>query len=282
MKLVRMLGPAHRTCAKSKLLYYALRSVLYRGSRVSCPVCGGHFRKFLPFGVRERRRNARCPRCGSFERHRLLMLYLKERTNFFTSHLKVLEFAPHVYLQERLRRMKNLEYISADLASPLAMVSMDITDIKFEDNQFDCVICYHVLEHVPDDLKAMREICRILRPGAWGILQPPVDQNREKTFEDTSVVTPEARERLFGRFDHVRVYGRDYKERLESAGFKVRVDDFISELSIDADKYGLMRDEPMYYCIKPVEGSRSPRAALSTPDQRRARVLDRVIPSKPN
>lgn len=219
------------------------------GYRFTCPICGGHFRKLLPFGVKPRP-NARCPRCGSLERHRLLWLYLKAKTNLFADDLKFLDIAPMDCLQRKFRAMPNLDYISVDLESPIAMVKMDITDMQFPSNYFDCIICYHVLEHIFDDRKAMAEIFRVLKPGGWAILQVPI--LRDKTFEDPSVTAPEDRERIFGQRDHVRIYGLDYRDRLEAVGFNVKVDDYVKQLSEDAiKKYGLMEDETIYFCSKP-------------------------------
>jgi len=224
-------------------------SLLYSGYRVSCPICGGHFRKFLSVGVKPRP-NAQCPRCGSLERHRLLWLYLKDRTGLFADNLRLLDIAPIDCLQRKFRAMRNLDYISVDLESPLTMVKMDVTDMQYPNNHFDCIICYHVLEHVPDDRKAMGEILRVLKPGGWAILQVPI--LRDKTFEDPSVTAPEDRERVFGQRDHVRVYGLDYKNRLELAGLNVKIDDYVTQLGDDAiRKYGLMKDEDIYFCSKP-------------------------------
>lgn len=215
-----------------------------------CPCCGWHFRKFLPYGAMKRP-NVGCPRCDSAERHRLLMLYLKNRTNLFSDNLRVLHFAPEYIFQKSFESMPNLDYISADLDSPLAMVKMDITNILYEDNSFDVILCSHVLEHVVDDQKAMRELFRVLKPGGWAILGSPMDLNRDKTFEDPSIASPEDQIRTFGYPGHVRIYGRDYKERLEKAGFTVRVDSYVRELSPDTiKKYGLMRDEDIYVCTK--------------------------------
>jgi len=109
---------------------------------------------------------------------------------------------------------------------------------------------HHVLEHIPDDKKAMSEILRVLKPSGWAILQVPI--LAEKTIEDPIVRSPEERERVYGQFDHVRAYGLDYKDRLEDAGFIVTVDNFVNELGEDAIRgHGLMRDESIYYCVKP-------------------------------
>jgi len=236
---------------QARRIYFNLRCLWYLGNRYICPCCNGRFRKFLPFGVKPRA-NALCPRCGSLERHRLLWLYLKNRTNFFKDNLKVLDIAPMDFFQQKCKALPNLNYISADISSPIAMIKMDITNISMRDNQFDCIICYHVLEHIPDDQKAMRELFRVLKPGGWAILQSPIDYHRDKTFEDQNIVLPEERERIFGQKDHVRIYGRDYKDRLERAGFTVNPDNYVRELGDDKiKKYGLMKDEIIYFCTKP-------------------------------
>lgn len=221
--------------------------MFYIGNQVVCPCCGRHFRRFHPSGI-----DALCLRCSSVERHRLIWLYLKNRTNFFSDNLKVLHFAPEYIFEKTFRSMPTLSYITADLNPDKAMVEMDIVNIPCEENSFDVILCSHVLEHVIDDGKAMRELFRVLKPGGWTILQSYLDSKRDKTFEDPSVVTPEDRERLFGQYDHVRIYGRDYKDRLEKAGFKVRVDDYVRDLGIDMiKKYGLREDEDIYFCTKP-------------------------------
>jgi SAM-dependent methyltransferase len=232
----------------ARKVFLAIRSF---GSRLECPCCGGRFWEFLPFGVTPRP-NALCPGCGSLERHRLLWLFLRDRTNFFTARLRVLDVAPTRFFSERCTRLQNLDYVSADLSSPLAHLHMDITDIPLPDDSFDCIICCHVLEHIPDDRKAMRELYRILRPGGWAIIQSPIDASRDKTFEDPGVVSPEDRHRLFGQSDHVRVYGRDYQERLEEAGFVVRMESYMRDLgSRQTRKYGLGAEEEICACSKP-------------------------------
>ena len=247
IRLVKAIVPEryHPTLGE---IYRICRSFLYIGNRYICPCCGWRFRTLLPYG-NKKRPNVGCPRCNSAERHRLLWLYLKNKTNFFSDNLKVLHFAPEYIFQKTLRFMSNLDYISADLNSPMAMVKMDITNILYEDNSFDVILCSHVLEHVVDDRKAMRELFRVLKPGGWGILQVPI--LRDKTFEDLSIVSPEDRERIFGQKDHVRIYGCDYKDRLEEAGFTVKVDGYVRELGDDKiKKHGLSEDQDIYFCAK--------------------------------
>ncbi len=234
-------------------IYHNMRSLFYMGNNLECPICGGHFRKFLTFGVVPKP-NAVCPRCTSHGRHRLLWLYLRDRTDFFRSNLKVLYFAPMNIFQHKMLKMKNLDYCSADIDSPLAMTKQDITDINIPDDSFDCIICYHVFEHVLDDEKAMKEVFRILRPGGWAILQVPIDQNRERTFEDPDVTTPEEREKVFGHWEHVRIYGLDYRERLAGAGFSVKEDRYATELDPQlARKYSIGTEEIIHFCTKPVK-----------------------------
>lgn len=235
---------------KIREIYFRSRSLLYRGERFACPCCAGYFRKFLPFG-NPLRHNAMCPRCRSLERHRLLYLYLRNRTNLFSQELRVLHFAPEYIFQKTFGSMPNLDYVSADLYSQYAEVKVDIMKIPYENNSFDVILCSHVLEHVLDDRKAMREMSRVLRPHGWGILQVPIDLTREKTFEDRHIISPEERERVFGQSDHIRIYGRDYKNRLESAGFTVKVDSYVGELSSDMiQRYHLKDDEDIYFCLK--------------------------------
>ncbi len=238
-------------------MYYNLRSLLYIGNEVTCPCCGGTFSKFLAYGSDEPQEDSQCPRCGGVERHRILWLYLQNKTNFFKDRLKVLHFAPEYWFQKNFKNLPNLEYITTDLFDRLAMVKMDITNITYEDNQFDVILCSHVLEHIPDEHKAISELLRILKPSGWAILQVPLDTRREKTFEDTSIVSPEDRKRNFGQKDHVRLHGLDYKERLEKAGFKVKVEDYVQELGAEKSKKYKLEEttnghmcNKIYYCTK--------------------------------
>jgi SAM-dependent methyltransferase len=179
-------------------------------------------------------------------------MYLKNRTGFFRDKLKILDIAPMQCFQELCKNLPNVDYVSADIASELAMLKFDITDIPLPDSQFDCIICYHVFEHVPDDRKAMKELYRVLKPGGWAILQVPLDNARDKTFEDASIVLPDERKRVFGQSDHVRIYGRDYGDRLKEVGFSVKIDNYAQQLdSSEITKYGLDKSEEICYCSKP-------------------------------
>lgn len=235
----------------ARRLYFFLRSVPYVGKQVCCPICGGHFRRFIPFGVGKKiRENAICPRCYAVERHRLLWLYLRDRTNLFQDRLKILHFAPEFGFQQRLRTCANLDYTSADLDMPDAMVKSDITALPFANNTFDVILCSHVLQYIPDDRKAMSELYRVLKPGGWAILFASVDVDRAITFEDPTVADPQERLHLSKHTDPVRIYGRDYVTRLEQAGFSVRQDDYAHEIDPSLfSRYALCAD-PIFYCTK--------------------------------
>ena len=227
-------------------------ALFYQGNSVECPVCENTFSKFLPYGRLQPRKNALCPKCLSLERHRLLWLYLKDRTDFFKSEKKVLHIAPELSFMDRFRKMTNLDYTTGDLESPLADVKMDIHSIPFEDNTFDVSFCNHVMEHVEDDLKAMREIYRILKPGGWAIIQVPFFHPlSETTFDDPEITDKKGREIAFGQDDHVRKYGLDYAERLKSVGFDVTEDEFVGSISTDEQqRYALPPNEIIYMCRK--------------------------------
>jgi SAM-dependent methyltransferase len=154
-------------------------------------------------------------------------------------------------LRETLEKRLGSRYVSADLSSPDVMVRLDIVRSPFCDGSFDAIICNHVLEHVPDDRAAMRELLRLLKPGGWALLQVPIGLSLAETFEDPTITTPEAREAAFGQRDHVRIYANDYEQRLESAGFRVDVQSFAAELArVEAARYGLDTREKLYVCRK--------------------------------
>jgi hypothetical protein len=223
-------------------IYYLLRGLLYVGNTKVCPCCEWHFRKFLPC-TQTFVPGVACPRCGSLGRHRLMWLYFSNRTRLLYDRLRVLHFAPEFCIQRRLRSLSNIGYISADLNSPWARTRIDVTHIGVPDNTYDIVLCSHVLEHVPQDRVAMKEICRILKPGGWAILQVPIRWNRS-TYEDPGIVTPEEREKAFGQNDHVRIYGNDYLDRLRDAGFDATVDQYIQTFKPEQiERYGLPPNE---------------------------------------
>jgi hypothetical protein len=223
----------------------------WRGDAHFCPLCESHVREFRPAGI-ARRENARCPVCGGLERHRLLWLYFNERTDLFDDRRKkLLHVSPEYLIGRRLRSHSSIDYLSCDLESRQAMIQMDITNIDFADNTFDVVICNHVMEHIPDDLQAMSELFRVLKTGGWAILQTPI--GRAPTDEEPSPQTAIERTRRFGQRDHVRMYGPDYRERLNSVGFDVSVDGYVRTLDPNVvASYGLDLNEDIYCCRKAV------------------------------
>lgn len=245
-----VMGSIHKyAVSPARKLKRYVRKLHYRGVSRYCPVCESRVRGFLPFGVRPRP-DVLCPVCESLERHRLIWLFFENETGLFRPPLKkMLHIAPEHCFSGMFSRCANIEYLSADLSCQ-AMVRMDITDIQYPADSFDVIYCSHVLEHVPDDRKAMRELARVLRPDGWAVLQVPMGP--EQTFEDPEVTDPLERERLFGQFNHVRLYGPDYKDRLEESGFEVEVKDYGSRIDeVEQKKYGLKGDrEYIYFCRK--------------------------------
>jgi SAM-dependent methyltransferase len=223
----------------------------YKGNAVECPVCSSTFSKFLPYGRLTSRENALCPNCLALERHRLMHLYLKEKTDFFTANHKLLHVAPEYCFIDRFEKMTNLEYITADIESPLAKVKMDLHNIPFEADTFDVVFCNHVMEHVADYQQCMREIRRVLKPKGWAIIQSPQDWSKPVTFEDPTITDPKERERIFWQNDHLRLFGRDYNKELEKAGFTVKEDKFVMEMpKSKSQRFALPMEEIIYYCEK--------------------------------
>ncbi len=235
-----------------------IETKFYRGDKVICPICESSFEMFAPFGW-PKRKNARCVNCGSLERHRLIYLYLKNKTGLFNSEEKIrlLHFAPERFFYNIFSQKQNIDYIPCDLHPKMYHIGkakiykVDITNIAFDENSFDIIICTHVLEHIPDDKLAMKELYRVMKNRGWGIFQVPIDYSRERTYEDFTITSPKKREKAFGQYDHVRWYGQDYMDRLKSAGFKVTGDNYIKNFSSeDLLKYGLFSSELIYYCQK--------------------------------
>jgi SAM-dependent methyltransferase len=226
-------------------------SVWLKGDTYTDPIDGKSFKRFLPYGYGIQRPNALSPSTLSLERHRLLWLYLQNETEFFKKPLKVLHMAPEQCFLSVFKKMKNLDYTTADLYSPIVDVKADILDLPFEDNLFDLVFCNHVLEHIEDDARAMSELYRVMKPGGLGIFQIPQDVHLEQTYEDATITSPEEKAKHFGQYDHVRVYGKDYFDRLRKAGFKVEELDYSAKLSPDlVEKFCLTKGEILPVCTK--------------------------------
>lgn len=229
--------------------------LLFYGKRYKDPINNKTYRKFLPYGYSEKskRQNVLSPGTLSLERHRLLWLFLRNKTNFFSATLKVLHIAPEQCFLPIFKSMKNLEYITADIESPIADLHFDLHHAPLPDNTFDVIFANHVLEHVEDDIQCMKELFRMMKPGGWGIFQVPQDTTREKTYEDKSITSPEEREKHFWQKDHVRLYGLDYPERLKRAGFVVEEYDYTKTFTEEEiDYYRLPKGERIYLCKKPL------------------------------
>ena len=222
-----------------------------RGNTYTDPIDGKSYRRFLPYGYAKVRENVLAPGTLSLERHRLFWLYLKNETTFFSAPLRVLHFAPEQAFVQKFKKQKNLTYTTTDLNSPIADVKADICDLPFKDNSFDFIICNHVLEHIPDDTKAMQELYRVLAPSGTAIVQVPYDAKRDITFEDNTITDQRERTRIFGQYDHLRVYGMDYFKKLSSIGFEVNALDYTSGISgDDIERYRLCKGELLPVCKK--------------------------------
>ncbi len=227
--------------------------ILYKGNNVECPVCDRSFRKFLSYGSEvAHRENVLCPYDLTLERHRLMWLYLKNHSDFFTvEKLNVLHIAPEQCFHKRFKEQENLNYLTGDLVSPIADMHFDLHAIPLENNRFDVIFCNHVMEHVDDPIQCMSELYRVMKPGGWGILQVPQDFSRDTTYEDASIISPAEREKHFWQKDHVRLFGLDYPDWLRKGGFHVEefdMNDFYSEEI--QDRYRLGKGEILYIVSK--------------------------------
>jgi len=254
--------------SKSRALFRDLKTTakarLYSGSEYQCQFCNRSFRKLLHTGSHSPtlvahkvipsgyRKNARCPNCGSLDRERHIHLYLKNKAKVYDdARMRLLHFAPEENLKEALTTCSGIDYVSVDLLRN-AMTRMDIANLGFMDRTFDAIICSHVLEHVPDDRRALSELFRVLKPGGWAVIQVPISFALEVTYEDPTIIKPVERHRAFGQRDHLRIYGKDYLNRLRDAGFDVDVWSYAEEFSeAEAHKHGLLEGEKLFVCRRP-------------------------------
>ena len=229
---------------------YPLLDYWYRGKRFTDPINGKSYRKFLPYGYQKQRPNVLSPGTLSLERHRLLWLYFDLETDFFDRAADVLHIAPEQAFVKRFRQLNHRSYITSDLHSPIADVQADICNLPFSDQQFDWVVCNHVLEHIPNDKIAMQEIYRVLKPGGTAILQVPLRLDQD-TFEDDRITDPKERAQVFGQYDHVRIYGKDYQNRLEQVGFTVKMLAYAEQLTLEEQtRYAVPANEIIPICTK--------------------------------
>jgi SAM-dependent methyltransferase len=218
----------------------------FAGREFQCNICGRSFGRF-DRGTHTSN-ELQCPFCESRPRHRTAYKYFKERSDLFDGRPKrMLHIAPEPSLGPIFQASPNIDYLSGDLDPKAAMVQMDITNIQYPAQSFDIVYCSHVLEHVPDDRQAIRELMRVLTRQGWAVIAVPIVR-QDRTLEDPSITEPRAREKTFGQSDHVRAYGPDFVDRLRESGCNVTIDDFASRLTNeDVYRYGLSR-EPIYVC----------------------------------
>jgi len=252
---------------KLKNFYNYLISFLYLGNKFYCPNCDTSFKKMLPCGINQKilnelevigsgfRRNCLCPRCNSIDRERLIYLYLKEKTNVFTENITMLHVAPRNSLKKIFKKHKNIKYIAGDKYElgynyTKDVIRIDLTSLKFDDEFYDVIVCNHVLEHIEDDLKALKEIHRVLKKDGFAILQVPISTKLEKTLEG---IAQNEEERLlqYGQKDHFRIYAKDYFLKLESCNFVVnKINPNDSELNFDTQKYALNPQEDLIIVYK--------------------------------
>jgi SAM-dependent methyltransferase len=203
----------------------------------------------------------RCPWCSSSDKERLVYEYLTHCTDVFSGDVSVLHIAPEPGLMRLLRARPNGKYMAGDKFEGDARytdgrygdaVSMDVTDLSATDNTFDLILCNHVLEHVPNDTRAMSELFRVLKPGGVAVLQVPVSRTISKSIEDDSIVEESERIRMFGQADHVRIYAEtEYLSRLRTAGFETQTvmsKEFLSSREIE--RLGVNPQEAIYVCMK--------------------------------
>ena len=235
---------------RTSLLFKPFFDIFFKGTKFSDPINNKSYSYFFPYGYNIQRKNALCPGTFSLERHRLLWLYLKKETDFFNSNNKILHFAPEQCFHKFFKSFfKN--YTTTDLNSPIVDIKADICNLPFNDNSFDYILCNHVLEHIYDDEKAMKEIYRVLNKNGIAILQVPIDINSNYTHEGRDIDNKQDRNKLFGQYDHLRMYGLDYFKKLKNIGFKVKNENYLSNISQDEkDKYSLHNAGSIPVCIK--------------------------------
>jgi SAM-dependent methyltransferase len=236
---------------KISFVFQPILGFFLKGNQFTDPIDGKSFSTFLPYGYNNLRKNALSPSTFSLERHRLLWLYLKNETGVFSKKIKLLHFAPEQAFYKRFKKLSNIQYDTIDINSPLAMIKADICDLPIKDNTYDFILCNHVLEHILDDNKAISELYRVLKKDGVGIFQVPIDMKKEFTFQDDSITDKKERNKIFGQYDHVRVYGKDYFTKLKNAGFKVEEVDYTKNLSKDEIyRFSIVKGEIIPVCTK--------------------------------
>ncbi len=231
--------------------YLGMLRLFYSGDAVCCTVCGKTFRKFLTFSsYGKTRKNARCPGCGSLERHRYISDFLGAN-DLLKPGIALLHFAPEPALIKKFKTVTP-HYFSADLFSPLAEHKVDIMNIPFGDASMDLVVCLHVMNHVPDDAKGYSELFRVLKPGGSLVLQAGVDKSLAATDELPPGATDAERTAKFGQVDLFRIYAGDIAERVTRHGFTFREETARNRYSPEElQRKGILPGDFIFYCRKP-------------------------------
>ncbi len=250
-----------------KTYYNFLISIFYLGQKYHCPNCNTNFKKLLPCGLNQKvlnelevigsglRDNCLCPRCNSIDRERLIYLYLKYKTHVFSENITMLHVAPRYSLKKIFKKHKNINYIAGDKFEKgynytKDVIHIDLTSLNFDDEYFDVIICNHVLEHIPDDIKALKEIYRVLKKDGFAILQVPLSLKLDKTLEGVAN-NEEERLKYYGQKDHYRIYAKDYFINLENCNFVVNaINPNDAELNFDTQKYALNPKEDLIIVYK--------------------------------
>lgn len=252
------------TNLRRKLRYIRYYSK-FHGNKFYCNLCKKRSNYFLPIKIFAKvnftknivpngfRLNVRCPKCWAVDRERLVYFYLQaEMKSNLKNKVKLLYVAPRIPLANVLKKNKSINYISGDKYRNDVNIKLNIVNIPFRNSLFDIIICNHVLEHVEDDIQALKELFRILKPNGFAILQVPVALNLEKTFENVNIKTKKDRLKFYGQDSHVRLYSKkDYVNKLTQIGFKVKLFNFASKYGNKLnDMYGLVRKEDLFVCRK--------------------------------
>ena len=225
---------------RTSLILRPFLRILFKGTKYTDPIDGSSYRTFLPYGYNRLRKNALCPGTLSLERHRLLWLYLNKKTKLLEKNISVLHVAPEIIFIKKFKKIANWNYVSIDLKSPLADIKANVYNLPFKENCFDLILCNHVLEHIEDDYKALNELHRVIKNKGTLIVQIPLDKNLKKTFENKQIINPVDRNKYFGQYDHVRVYGLDFYDRLAKSGFTPKKINILKKMS---------KEQKIKYCL---------------------------------